>query len=107
MSRLKTSFLTNMSHEIRTPMTAILGFASVLSESMDDPELRQYSRMIESSGKRLLDTINGILDLAKVESNKLELKPTRTNVGGEILKTTSLLKPLAEKRSLTLAHQLP
>src|SRR6476620_25159 len=59
MSRLKSAFLANMSHEIRTPMNSILGFSSVLREQLEGSEAEEFAAMIESSGKRLLNTING------------------------------------------------
>ena len=72
----KSEFLANMSHEIRTPMNSILGFADVLRRGFDDdPEQKQeYLNIIHSSGQHLLDLINDILDLSKVESGKVELE---------------------------------
>lgn len=102
MNRLKTSFLANMSHEIRTPMTAILGFASILKENLTDEENAQHVDTIERSGKRLLDTINGILDLAKVESNQIEFKTRAVHVSREIDRVLTLLKPIADSKGLFL-----
>lgn len=69
--RLKTSFLQNMSHEIRTPMNAIMGFSSLLvSQYNDKPKLEQYSEIISSRCSDLLDIINDILDIAKIESGQ-------------------------------------
>jgi signal transduction histidine kinase/ActR/RegA family two-component response regulator len=70
----KSTFLANMSHEIRTPMNAILGFADVLSYEEKDPEKITYISHILTSGRTLLNLINGILDISKVESGKLELQ---------------------------------
>jgi PAS domain S-box-containing protein len=103
MNRLKTTFLANISHEIRTPMTSILGFASVLTESLTGTEYEEYASMIEESGKRLLDTINGILDLAKVESNKVDLSPTLVPIDHEIKTIIKLLEPQAERKGLGLS----
>ncbi len=78
-NRAKTDFLTNMSHEIRTPMNAILGFAEILQDKIHDEKNKQYLASISSSGKSLLALINSILDLSKIEADKLELEETATN----------------------------
>jgi PAS domain S-box-containing protein len=70
-SRLKTAFLQNMSHEIRTPMNAIIGFASLLPENFDDKEiLREFSGIIEHRCEDLLEIINDILDISRIESGQ-------------------------------------
>ena len=73
-NRSKSTFLANMSHEIRTPMNAILGFAEVLAKVARDPVEREYLEAIQTSGKALLDLIDDILDLSKVEAGKLTLQ---------------------------------
>jgi signal transduction histidine kinase len=73
-SQAKSIFLANMSHEIRTPMNAILGFTEILRSLITDSKQRGYLTSIESSGKSLLNLINEILDLSKVEAGKLELE---------------------------------
>jgi len=72
--RAKSQFLANMSHEIRTPMNAILGFSELLKENLKDPGYIRYVDIILSSGKTLLELINDILDLSKIEADKLEIK---------------------------------
>jgi PAS domain S-box-containing protein len=74
-TKAKSDFLANMSHEIRTPMNAILGFANLLNRNISDPQLKSYIDSIHSSGKSLLALINDILDLSKVEAEKMELNP--------------------------------
>jgi PAS domain S-box-containing protein len=72
--RLKTAFLQNMSHEIRTPMNAIMGFSSLLAENYNNkPKLEQYAEIIYSRCNDLLEIINGILDISKIESGQLQI----------------------------------
>jgi PAS domain S-box-containing protein len=101
MARLKTTFLTNMSHEIRTPLTGIIGFAQILSEEIDD-EHSEFVNLIEQSGRRLLDTINSVLDLARLESNRMRMSLEPVRVTEEVWRTTRLLKPLADRKNLQL-----
>ncbi|MFI5201209.1 MAG: PAS domain S-box protein [Candidatus Kapaibacterium sp.] len=102
MNRLKTSFLANISHEVRTPMTAILGFASVLAESIVDKEGSEYASMILSSGTRLLRTINGILDLARSEASPFKLRLSSFDVVAEAHRAVRMLDPLASPKGLAL-----
>ncbi len=73
-NQAKSEFLANMSHEIRTPMNAILGYSRILGERSTDPEQKEYLNSIHASGRSLLMLINDILDLSKIEANKLELE---------------------------------
>jgi cell cycle sensor histidine kinase DivJ len=76
-SRAKTSFLANMSHELRTPLNAIIGFSEVMTHEMFGPvgsaKYLEYSKLIHESGGHLLELINGILDMSKIEAGKFEL----------------------------------
>jgi len=76
----KTTFLANMSHELRTPLNAILGFSDIIANerlgSMNMPRYKEYAGDINASGSHLLNIINDILDIAKIESGKMEIAPT-------------------------------
>lgn len=80
MSKLKSSFLGNMSHELRTPMVGILGFAEILRDKIDDDELKQMAEMINISGKRLMKTLNLILDLTRIEAGKIAVNITKVDI---------------------------
>ncbi|MCP5102234.1 MAG: response regulator [bacterium] len=73
-SRAKSDFLANMSHEIRTPMNAVMGFTEILEREITGDRHKKYLKAISSSGKTLLDLINDILDLSRIEAGKLELQ---------------------------------
>ncbi|MEX0779498.1 MAG: PAS domain S-box protein [Balneolales bacterium] len=102
LNRLKTNFMANMSHEIRTPLNSILGFNTLLEEQLDDPDLSYFTSKINKSGERLLATINDLLDLAKIESNKTKLRMSHYNVGDQVESAVSLLSALAIKKNLRL-----
>ncbi len=112
MNRLKSDFLATMSHELRTPLNSILGFSEVLGsiDSLDDRQ-RRYVRNIQKSGKMLLDMINDILDLAKIESGKMEVRIVDFRIEHVIAAQCDLARPLAEKKNIdletSLAEDLP
>ena len=101
-NKAKSDFLSNMSHEIRTPMNAILGFAELLDEKIEDKKLKSFLKTIRSSGQTLLFLINDILDLSKIESGKLELVKSRTNLKNIIEETIDIFKLQAEQKGLKL-----
>ena len=106
MARLKTSFVANMSHEVRTPLTAILGFASVLGEELDG-EQRELAEIIKQSGERLLETLNSVLDLARLEAEALHIDPRALNLNEELTAAARLFGPMAEKKNLSLILNVP
>ena len=100
MSKLKSSFLANMSHELRTPMTGIIGFADVLSSSLENPEQKEMADVIYKSGRRLTDTLNLILDLSRIEDDKIEIKMKNVNLSGLAEESARLFDILAKEKNL-------
>jgi len=109
-SRLKSEFLANISHELRTPLNSILGFAEVLHDATppenEDPETRQkrerYLHNILTSGQSLLNLINDLLDLAKIEAGRMDLNPEPISVSDVCDSLATLINPQAEKKSITV-----
>ena len=101
-SRAKSEFLANMSHELRTPLNAILGFSEMLSSSAFASRREEYARVIHSSGKHLLGLVNDLLDLSRIEANKLELHDEAIDVE-ELLRTCiEVIRPRAAEEMLKL-----
>jgi len=107
---LKSAFLANMSHEIRTPMNGILGFAGLLKEpGLNGEEQQKYIRIIEKSGARMLNIINDIVDISKIEAGQMEVALSSVNVNEVTDSFYSFFKPEAEKKGiqLILKNSLP
>ncbi len=104
MNKLKSSFLANMSHEIRTPLNGILGFADILKNEIDSESQRDMANDIYESGKRLLSTLNLILDLSKVEANKLDINLKPIDIELEIKKIIKLYSLNAKNKNLSLNY---
>ncbi|HTS52723.1 MAG TPA: ATP-binding protein [Burkholderiales bacterium] len=106
-NRAKSDFLANMSHEIRTPMNAILGFTDLLRRGYhkSDAEMRKHLNTIHSSGKHLLELINDILDLAKVESGRLELERVSCAPHTIIRDVVEILSVRAEEKGIWLRFE--
>ncbi len=101
--RLKSAFLANMSHEIRTPMNGILGFAELLKEPKLDGNLqREYIEIIEKSGMRMLNIINDIIDISKIESGQMKVVNSETNLNEEVEYIYKFFKPEVEKKGVQL-----
>ncbi|MCX6220793.1 MAG: PAS domain S-box protein [Bacteroidia bacterium] len=104
--RLKSAFLANMSHEIRTPMNGILGFAGLLKEpNLTGEEQQQYIQVIEKSGARMLNIINDIVSISKVESGQMEVTISETNINEQIEYIHSFFKPEAEQKGIQLTFK--
>jgi hypothetical protein len=80
MNRVKSIFFANMSHELRTPFVGIMGYAELLRELIDDDELREMAEGIYRTSQRMVDTLSKILDITKIESEKIEVKYTEVNI---------------------------
>ncbi|MEI7663125.1 MAG: PAS domain S-box protein, partial [Bacteroidota bacterium] len=103
--RLKSAFLTNMSHEIRTPMNGILGFAGLLKEpGLTGAEQEKYIRIIEKSGARMLNIINDIIDISKIESGLVEVNIQRTDINAQLEYIYTFFKPEVESKGLKLEY---
>jgi len=99
--RLKSAFLTNMSHEIRTPMNGILGFTELLREpNLTSDEQQDYIQTIQISGTRMLNTINNIVDVSKIESGLTKVDIKETNINEKIEFTYKFFKPEIEIKGL-------
>lgn len=101
--RLKSAFLANMSHEIRTPMNGILGFASLLKlPDLTVDQLKKYIEIIEKSGLRMLNIINDLIDISKIESGQIEVSVSFCNVNTQINDLYTFFKPEANNKGLEI-----
>ncbi|MGN6110272.1 MAG: response regulator [Kofleriaceae bacterium] len=108
-NRLKSEFLANMSHELRTPLNAIIGFAELLHDGQVDPETPQHQEFlgdILASGRHLLQLINDVLDLAKVEAGKLEFRPERVDLTKLLGEVTAILRTTAATKRLRIETEV-
>ena len=98
----KSRFLANMSHEIRTPMNSIMGFAELALDDADTPQVREYLKKITDSTKWLLEIINDILDLSKIESGRMEIENVPFDLKSVIQRCQSVIQPSAIEKGLDL-----
>jgi len=113
-NRAKSQFLANMSHELRTPLNAIIGFSSIMQKGMFgdlNPKYAEYAGMVCDSGTHLLAIINDILDLARAESNKLELREEDIDIARVIALSSTIVREMADKAGVdydvTMVDVLP
>lgn len=111
-NKAKTEFLNNMSHDIRTPMNVILGYNQLMKEKLTDPVLIDYQYKIEQSGKLLLSIINDVLDMARIESGKVEVVEKEERIQDVIEELKSVFSSSAKeknidfKTSINVEHEL-
>jgi PAS domain S-box-containing protein len=104
-SRVKSEFLANMSHELRTPLNAVIGFADILRSPLlpaDSPKRDEYLGHIANGGRHLLQLINDVLDLAKVEAGKMELMPAPVDLKNLVDEVTGVLHAEAERKRIVV-----
>jgi protein-histidine pros-kinase len=104
-NRLKSEFLSNMSHELRTPLNAVIGFSQLIADGKAGPltpEQSEYINDIMLSGQHLLQLINDVLDLAKVEAGKMELHPEMFSINQAVNEVCTMMKPMAVKRNIEI-----
>jgi len=108
MNRVKSYFFANMSHELRTPLVGILGFSEVLkSELKDNPDLSRMIDLINTSGQRLLETLNLILNISKLEAGKLEIRMADANIIPLLETSFNLFSTVAKKKNLEYKFNKP
>ena len=107
INRVKSDFMATMSHELRTPLNSILGFSDVLGsiDSLDDKQKR-YVQNIGKSGRILLEMINNVLDLAKMESGKMEIRLSNFDIDRVVGAQCDMARPLTEKKNIDLDMEI-
>lgn len=102
MNRLKSNFLANMSHELRTPLIAILGYTELLALETDNDHWKSMLETIHTGGDRLLDTLNHLLDLSKIEADKVILFPETLNIIDLVNEVISLFRSVSAKKGIEI-----
>jgi len=117
MNRLKSAFLANMSHEIRTPLTSIIGFAEIIGDEVDalgesDADLdlsvlRRYSALIQKGGRRLMETLEDVLNLSKLEAGEMDLSSEPTDVVEAVTEIVEQFEPQAREAGVDAQADVP
>ncbi len=105
-SRLKSSLLLNLNHEFRTPMNSILGFAQIMKESLSDEEFKKMAEIIGTSGKRLIKTLNSIIELARYEADKKLPDIEKINMSKVTKDVLTDFREIAERKNLVLHENI-
>ena len=104
-NRLKSEFLANMSHELRTPLNAIIGFAELMHDRLVDPSSPQHDEFVGhilNSGRHLLQLVNDVLDLSKIEAGKMEFRPEVIHLGKVIDEVVAMLRTAASAKTISV-----
>jgi len=107
--RLKSAFLATMSHELRTPLNSIIGFTGILNQGLAGPlndEQKKQLGMVQNSAQHLLELINDVLDISKIEAGQLEIVRDPFDLRGSLDKVVHLVSPMAEKKGLPIYLQI-
>ena len=108
--RVKSAFLATMSHELRTPLNSILGFTGIVLKGMAGPLTPEQSKqlgMVQGSARHLLDLINDVLDISKIEAGQLEVRLAAFDLRASVTRVTGSVSPLLEKKGLSLRVVAP
>ncbi len=108
-NRLKTDFLASMSHELRTPLHTIIGFSELLAEELEgplNPKQQRFVQHIHKDSLHLLELINDVLDISKIEADRLELRPETFDLTALVAESLATIRSLAEAKSHTLETAL-
>ena len=106
-NRLKSEFLASVSHELRTPLNGIIGYADLLRETSEDEAHREYAGVIFDSSQHLLELVNSILDMARVEAGEMKLKPEPVPVAALVAEVCATYQPIAAQKGLALSGSGP
>ncbi|MEZ5335263.1 MAG: histidine kinase dimerization/phospho-acceptor domain-containing protein [Methanolobus sp.] len=108
-NKIKSEFIANMSHELRTPLNSVIGFSDLLLDlsfgELNDKQIH-YTSNISNSGKHLLTLINGILDIAKIESGEMQLNIETLDLVRLVDEVVSIMKPQAMKKNINIDGKL-
>ena len=102
----KSTFLFNMSHDIRTPMNALIGYNQLMKKQLTDPKLLDYQQKIEQAGKLLLDIINNVLDLARIESGKMQLNESYAPVDQLFEEVVGVFESQTKEKNINLKSEI-
>lgn len=103
--KLKTAFLQNMSHEIRTPLNGIIGFSTLLNaDDLSKDDIKEFTAMISQSGKRLIEIVNNILDISKIQTGQFKLKQKTISINSIFSDLLTFFSPFARTKNITLNY---
>ena len=109
MNQVKNKFLTTMSHELRTPLNSILGFAQILADApavAAEPKLQRYARNIQTSGRMLLEMINDLLDLAKIEAGRIQVRCEKVSPQNIVEVVCGMVRPMLAETPLEFSFEV-